>query len=77
MLYIIDDKCYVNIAPSIYVEVVISKDGTITPTNKRLEINANTKIHATTLEGWLKTFVENEPTREKHVVDRKYNKRKK
>lgn len=77
MLYVIDKKCYVNIAPSIYVEVAISKDGKITPTNNKLEVNANTKIQTTTLEDWLKNFVKNEPSYDEHEMDRKYNRRKK
>lgn len=77
MLYVINDKCYVNIAPSIYVEVVISKDGNITPTNNKLEVTPQMKIEPTTLNDWLKKFVEPEPEHFKNVVDRKYNKRKK
>lgn len=77
MLYVINNKCYVNIAPSIYVEVVISKDGKITPTSNKLEANANTEIHTTTINDWLKTFVEIEPAHTNYVVDRKHNKRKK
>lgn len=77
MLYVIDKKCYVNIAPSIYVEVAISKDGKITPTDKKVEVNAGTKIQQTTLEDWLKNFVEIEPSNDKYEMGRKYNRRKK
>ena len=76
MLYIIDEKCYVNIAPSIYVEVVISKDGKITPTNKRLEANATTVVTPTTLTDWLKKYVQTEPHRIEREVDRKYRRKK-
>lgn len=77
MLYVINNKCYVNIAPSIYVEVVISKDGKITPTQNRIEANANTKVSQTTISEWLNKFIETEPTHTSYVVDRKHNKRKK
>lgn len=77
MLYVINNKCYVNISPSIYVEVVISKSGSITPTSNKLEATADMEIRQTTLDDWLKNFVANETTRDEHVVDRKYNKRKK
>ena len=77
MLYVINNKCYVNIAPSIYVEVTISREGKITPTQNKIEVTTQTKIEQVTLKDWLKRFVKNEPERASHVVDRKYNKRKK
>ena len=52
MLYEINNKYYVNISPSIYVEVTVAlKDdkGVITPTQNRLEANANTTIKPITL----------------------------
>ena len=76
MLYIIDNKCYVNVAPLIYVEVVVSKDGSVTPTDNKIEVNANTSVTRTTLEDWLNNFVENEPEHNRYVPDKKYNKRK-
>lgn len=78
MLYVIGDKCYVNIAPSVYVEVVVSKGGKITPTKNKVEITSTTNIQQTTVTDWLKKFVENEPLHTEYVMDRKkHNKRKK
>ena len=77
MLYVINNKCYVNVAPSIYVEVVISKDGKVTPTKNRIEVTSNTGIRQTTVKGWLDNFVEIEPSYNKNMVDKKYNKRRK
>lgn len=77
MLYVINNKCYVNIAPSIYVEVVVSRDGKITPTNNKVEVNSKMKIEQTTLKDWQEKFVKTEPEHLVNVVDRKYNKRKK
>ena len=76
MIYVINNKCYVNIAPLIYVEVVVSKDGKITPTKNKIEVNANTEISQTTVIAWLNKFVETEPARTDYAVDRKHNKRK-
>ena len=77
MLYVINNKCYINVAPSIYVEVNVNKNGSITPTNNKLEANATTIIQTTTVAEWLKRFVKNEPTHTEYAVGRKYNKRKK
>ena len=76
MLYIVNDKCCVNVAPSIYVEVVISKDGNITPTDNKIEVNGDTLVRQTTLQDCLNKFVKNEPEHIGYVMDMKYNKRK-
>ena len=57
MLYQINDKCYVNISPRIYVEVVVSKDGKITPTKNKIEVGGNDIIRKTTIEEQLKKLV--------------------
>lgn len=77
MLYLIDNKCYINIAPSIYVEVKISQEGGITPTNNKIEVNSFTKIKQTTLNEELKKLKETEPSYDDYMMERKYNKRKK
>lgn len=77
MLYIINGKYYVNISPSIYVEVAISKDGDITPTENKIETNASTYIRETTLAECLRKTKETEQPRSEYVVGRRYNTRKK
>lgn len=77
MLYTIDNKCYVNIAPSIYIEVVISEDGKITPTKNKIEANADTKINTITIADWLKRNIETETFHKNYEMDRKYNRRNK
>ena len=59
MLYRINNKCYVKIAPSIYVEVNISEDGKITPTKNKIEINSNTNVETTTLQTEIKRVTQN------------------
>jgi len=79
MLYSINNKCYVNISPSIYVEVIISKDGTITPTNNKIEVNGSTEITQTTLDielSKIKEVKEIKPIHNNYEMDKKYNKRK-
>lgn len=79
MLYIINGKCYVNIAPSMYVEVVISKDGNITPTKNKIEANANTRIEQTSLDIELKKLVQTEAPHSdaNYEIRQKYNRRSK
>ena len=74
MLYRIDNKCYVNIAPSIYVEVIIHENGDVESTLNKIEVNGNTKIEPTTLEIEIKKL--NKSSQE-YGMDRLYNKRKK
>lgn len=77
MLYLINNKCYVNIAPSVYVEVVVSKDGKITPTKNKLEVNSSTRIETTTIDKEISKIKKVEPPRVEYEIGRKYNKRKK
>ena len=49
MIYKIDSKYYVNISPSVYVEIhfeISNKDVVIKPTNNKKEVNSNDKIVA-------------------------------
>jgi hypothetical protein len=72
MLYEINNKYYVNISPSIYVEVVITLingEGVITPTQNRLEANSNTTINSITL----KEIVEKIKTNTKATEDTEFN----
>ena len=50
MIYIIDGKYYVNISPSIYVEVTVDETGKITPTKNKKEVNSNTILTKVTIE---------------------------
>ena len=59
------------------MEVKISKDGSITPTNNKIEVSSSKTIKTTTLQEWLKKFVEIEPAHQKIETVRKYNKRRK
>lgn len=77
MLYKINNKCYINIAPSIYVEVNVSKDGKITPTKNKIEVNSNIRVGTTTLEEEIKKTIKTETRTETYAVNRKHNKRKK
>lgn len=80
MLYSINGKCYVNIAPSVYIEVIISEDGSINPTNNRIEVNGNTIIGQTTLYDEIKKIqkkVDKKPSQDNYEMNRHYNKRKK
>ena len=72
MLYEINNKYYVNISPSIYVEVtVVLKDdkGVITPTQNRLEANANTAINSITLNEIVDKLKSNIKTTEEDSFD--------
>ncbi len=77
MLYKINNKCYINIAPSIYVEVIVSNDGEITPTKNKIEVNPHIRVETTTLEEEIKKTVKTETRTENYAVNRKHNKRKK
>ena len=80
MLYRINNKCYVKIAPSIYVEVNISEDGKITPTKNKIEINSNTNVETTTLQTEIKRVTQNKMNNtniEKNIVNKKNNNKRK
>ncbi len=80
MLYSINGKCYVNIAPSVYIEVIVGEDGSINPTNNRIEVNGNTIIGQTTLYDEVKKIqkkVDKKPSQDNYEMNRHYNKRKK
>ena len=72
MLYEISNKYYVNISPSIYVEVTVAlKDdkGVITPTQNRLEANADTTINPITLNEIVDKLKSNIKTTEEDSFD--------
>jgi len=53
MIYSIDGKYYVNISPSIYVEVNPTLNGdniALMPTRNKIEVNSNTNIIPMSLE---------------------------
>lgn len=78
MLYVINGKYYVNIAPSIYTEVTVSENGTIAPTKNKVEANNNTVVTTITKDEILKKLKENEkPSEEVHEVRQRHNRRKK
>lgn len=79
MLYIIDNKYYVNISPLMYVEVNISDDGNIVPTDNKIEVSSNIKVQSTTLEDVLKNNKKTEMFHEynENEILPKYNRRKK
>lgn len=58
MLYQINDKCYVNISPRIYVEVIVSKDGKINPTKNRIEVGERDIVAKTTIDEQLKKITD-------------------
>lgn len=75
MLYVINGKHYVNIAPSIYVEVLVTKDGDVQSTLNKIEVDANTHVEQVSLEEIVKN-IKTEPAHVEHEIGRK-NKRKK
>jgi len=80
MLYRINNKCYVKIAPSIYVEVNISGDGKIAPTKNKIEINSNTNVETTTLQTEIKRVTQNKTNNtnvEKNIINIKNNNKRK
>ena len=76
MLYVINNKCYVNISPSIYVEVKISDDKKIQPTSEKIEINSNTHVEKITLDEAIKRFVKTETPIEEFKPRQKHNRHK-
>lgn len=44
MVYSMNDKYYINISPSIYVEVIILDNGDIQATNNKIEVASNAPI---------------------------------
>ena len=75
MLYVINGKYYVNIAPSIYVEVLVTKDGDVTPTSNKIEVNANTPVVQVSLKDIIKN-IKTEPVYVLHETGQKNNRRK-
>lgn len=79
MIYIINDKYYINIAPSIYVEVVVLENGTIKPTKNKIETNSNFVARTTSINDILKNNKVHEQPREEVRVQtqtQKHNRRK-
>lgn len=70
MLYIINGKYYVNIAPSIYVEVFVNKDGDIQATSNKIEVDANTTVQQTSLKDIIQN-IKTEPTRVERKIGQK------
>lgn len=78
MLYTIDGKYYVNISPSIYAEVVVSKDGSVQATGNKIELN-NPNVEQITISEIVKKINEKQISiqEEKNIKFQKYNRHKK
>ena len=83
MLYSINGKCYVNIAPSVYIEVIVMPNGDIKSTLNKIEINKNTVVTETTVDNEIKKIkvkketIDTKPSPKQYEMNRRYNKRKK
>ena len=78
MLYVIDDKYYVNISPSIYSEVIVDEKGIVKPIGKKIEINNRTRIETIKIADVLKRNVTIEtPQVSERGINQKHNRRRK
>lgn len=77
MVYSIDGKYYINISPSVFVEVDVLENGVIKPTQNKIEITGNTIVTPTTINNILNNKkIHEQPVEEVRTQLQKHNKRR-